>query len=263
MNIAIYGTGRAAGSLALALRSAGHLIVGIDGRDEDSVEALTAKVGLSEGRADLRVIAVSDSAIETVARQIADSSPAIPTVHVSGAMPTTLLDPIARQGVQTGSFHPLQTLPDPDSGARALAGAWVAVTAPEPLGAELWRLAHSLGCHPFNIEDATKPLYHAAAAASANYTLAALAIAEELAQAADVPFAAFEPLVGAVVANAFEMGVVASLTGPIRRGDVDTVARQVAAIDVSAPKLRDLFVAMARVTAQIAGTQADMEEVLG
>ena len=62
-----------------------------------------------------------------------------------------------------GSFHPLQTLPDPEIGATRLGGAWVAITADSDLFADrLFALAASIGMHPFELDDAAKPLYHAA-----------------------------------------------------------------------------------------------------
>ena len=83
----------------------------------------------------------------------------------------------------------------------------MAVTTDDDLlGDRLFALAASLGCHPFELVDEQKPLYHAAAAAAANFTLAALAISRRLFAAAGVDFAAAAPLIDAVVANAATMG---------------------------------------------------------
>jgi predicted short-subunit dehydrogenase-like oxidoreductase (DUF2520 family) len=142
-----------------------------------------------------------------------------------------------------------------------LSGSWVAITTDDDLlGDRLFALAASLGCHPFELADENKPLYHAAAAAAANFSLTALAMSRRLFAAAGVDFAAVGPLIDAVVANAVAMGPEAALTGPVARGDVGTIRAQVAAVREAAPDLAEHFIAMVRATAAIAGTR--IEEAL-
>jgi len=255
MKIAIHGSGRAAGALALALCQAGHQIVSLSGRSTRRREQLLAKVNVVPGVPNLRIIAVSDDAIDSVASQIAAHEQPANTVHVSGAVSVSALAAIVSSGTQVGSFHPLQTLPNAEVGAEQLAGSFIGITAPEPLHGELVHLAESLGCTAFALEDSVKPLYHAAAAAAANFTLASLALAEDLFESADVPFEVAEPLVKAIVANAFALGPRHALTGPIARGDTTTVAKQLDAITVSNPERLEGFKALAAVTADIAGTR--------
>jgi len=263
MNISLYGTGRAAGALGIVFANAGHTIVGVDGRTPEHIAGTSALFDVTPGPADLRVIAVSDDAIEEVARDLVDHADAVPTVHISGAVSVAALDPIATSGSQVGSFHPLQTMPDPVSGARQLRGAWIGITAAQPFYEDLANLAESIGGRPFSLADESKPLYHAAAAASANFVLASLAVAEDLFDAAGVPLEAAIPLVDAIVENAFALGPRAALTGPIARGDVATVAKQLDAVREKDPELYEQFVSLARVTAFIAGTSNRFKDVLG
>jgi predicted short-subunit dehydrogenase-like oxidoreductase (DUF2520 family) len=156
--------------------------------------------------------------------------------------------------MSVGSFHPLQTLPTPEAGAGRLSGAWIAVTAEdEVLRTRLHDLAASLGANPFDLADAAKPLYHAAAAAAANFPLVALAMAADLFAAAGVPFEASKPLVDAVVANAFALGPRAALTGPVARGDVGTVEAQIQAVVSSAPDWETAFRALVGELAKVTG----------
>ncbi len=262
VNIALHGTGRAAGALGLAFSNAGHTIVSIDGRTQSNVDALAALIEVGTGTPDLRVIAVSDDAIGAVAHQLAHDTEPVASVHVSGAVTVDALDPIAATGAQTGSFHPLQTLPNARAGAEQLPGSWVGLTAGEPLHGMLVSLATSIGCRVFDLDDAAKPLYHAAAAASANFTLSVLALAEDLFEAAGVPFATARPLVEAIVANAFELGPRQALTGPIARGDVATVAKQLEAVrDAAGDRIAD-FAELATLTARTAGTDGQFSELL-
>jgi len=165
-------------------------------------------------------------------------------------------------GPRIGSLHPLQTLPNPVDGAAALPGAWIAVTAQDGgLASFLKDLTNSVGARPFVLADAHRDLYHAAAAAASNYVIAALALAEELFGRVGVPFAAARPLVEAVTHNAFQLGPLAALTGPIARSDVGTVRSQLAAVARWAPELEDDFRAFAKATARVAGTAASFEDV--
>ena len=261
MDIELIGPGRAGGALAIAAHRAGHRIVGIVGRTPRSERDLAGAVRVHEGTADLRIIAVRDADIAAVAQALASESPT-PTVHVSGSTSISVLDPIARSGAPIGSFHPLQTLPNPVTGADRLPGAWIAITAEPSFASELEVLAESLGCIPFALDDDRKPAYHAAAAAAANFPLASLAVAERLTADAGVPFDALRPLVDAIVANAFDLGPTAALTGPIARGDVETVQRQLAAVDRLDPSTSEAFRHLARATVEIAGASDAMREVI-
>lgn len=261
MNIAIHGPGRAGGALAIALSGAGHTITSVTGRDAVRAAALAERVGVVERTPDLLIIAVSDDALASI-HETAMPHGAAGVVHVSGAVPVEVLGPFRVGGAQIGAFHPLQTMPDAETGAARLAGASIAVTADEPLRSTLFDLAATLGCRPFDLDDRVKPLYHAAAAASANATIAALSVASELFTAAGVDFDHAKPLVDAVVANAFELGPREALTGPIARGDVRTVAAQVAAVRESSPETLDAFVGLCRAVAAAAGNADRFAEVL-
>jgi predicted short-subunit dehydrogenase-like oxidoreductase (DUF2520 family) len=262
MNIAIVGSGRAGGALAIAASGAGHRITSIDGRNADSVAHLEALVEISPGKPDLRIVAVADDAIAEIAAVVAELGEPAPTVHVSGAVAVGALAPIAATGIQTGSMHPLQTLPDAERGAQRLDGAWMAITAEEPLRSQLHGFAASIGCRPFDLDDDVKPIYHAGAAAAANFTLTTLDLSLALFEAAGVPFEAAHPLVEAIVANAFELGPAGALTGPVARGDASTVASQVAAIRERVPQAEQLFVDLVRSTARLAGTTDEIEPAL-
>jgi predicted short-subunit dehydrogenase-like oxidoreductase (DUF2520 family) len=270
MRIIIAGPGRAGLSLAWAASAAGHDIVGVVGKDEEQAAAagehlstrpFTVDATLPE--AELLIIATRDSAIATVAARLAGSAGRVAAaVHVSGLTKTDALAPLAAAGLQIGSFHPLQTLPTPEAGAARIAGAWIAVTATEPLRTTLHELAASLGAEPFDLADDVKALYHAGAAAAANFPLAALTMASDLLTAAGVPFVAAEPLVRAVIDNAFTMGPRPSLTGPVARGDVATVRGQLDAVAHDAPEWVDTFSVFVLHLAAIAGRRHDFEEML-
>lgn len=251
MDLVFVGMGRAGGSLARASEAAGHTIGGILSRRSDQT---TLSWDEPLPSCDLVLITVGDSSIAEVVHRLAPRwNPATPAVHVSGFMSVDVLRPLGETGADVGSFHPLQSLPDPERGAEALAGAWAALTAGDELRSLLHGYATSLAMRPFQLADDAKPLYHAAAAAAANYVVEALGVASDLLDAAQVAPEVMEPLTRRVVENVFAVGAAAALTGPIARGDLPTVHGQMRAASSVSPGLGAEFRLLAEATALRAG----------
>ena len=270
MDITLVGPGRAGMAVALAAREAGHIVSGVLGSSTAATESAAAAVGATPlipgeplGSGDLLVIAVRDSQIREVAGMIASGIRGFgAAVHLSGLAPVDTLASIEAAGLAIGSFHPLQTLPTPQVGAARLSGAWIGVTADEPLRSGLHSFAVSLGARPFDLPDDAKALYHAAAAAAANFPLAALTMAHDLFRTAGVPFEAARPLVEAVVANAFELGPRAALTGPVARGDSATVAAQLRAVRNAEADWLGPFEVFVEVLAGLVGRGVQFSELI-
>jgi predicted short-subunit dehydrogenase-like oxidoreductase (DUF2520 family) len=208
------------------------------GRVGSAVGARLRERGLRVGPdAGLAVICVPDDAIPDVAGAL----PVGPWVaHVSGATPLAALEPHR----QRFSLHPLQTFTRA-RGAEQLDGAWGAVTAEsdEARAVGLW-LAETLGLRPFELADEARPLYHAGAAIASNYLVTLHAVASELFRAAGAPPDALVPLMRRTIENDFE------LTGPIERGDWETVEAHRRAIRAARPELEPLYDVLAEATAK-------------
>ena len=269
MRIVVVGPGRAGGSLAVAARTVGHELVGLFGRRTsnqllaDRLGVRLRLIGEPLPEADLVVVAVRDDALPEVAATLSPLADRVRgAVHLSGLTSVRVLDPLREAGLATGSFHPLQTLAGWEAGSRALPRAYVGITASEDLATELEALARSIGCRPIRVADDRKPLYHAAGGVAANYVAAALCVAEYMFREAEVDPAAARPMVEQAVANAFDLGFREALTGPISRGDLGTVRRQIEAVDSHAPAASEAFRVLTRLTAQLAGKAEEVEEVL-
>lgn len=247
----------------MASTAAGHEVVALVGRENGGHrDSLGPSVTLDEAlpSADLLLICVRDDQVEGVVDSLVgrEDLPAV-VAHVSGFLPTTILHPLADQGVSVGGFHPLQTLPDAETGARSLKGAHVGIGGDELAHDTLTHLALSLGLGPFDLDDQVRPLYHAAAAASANFVVTALTTAADLFAAARIDASVAMPLVDRVVRNVFERGGRSVLTGPIARGDTETVVGHlVAAHEVSEPVGKQ-FRLLAEATAVLAGRYSEVE----
>jgi predicted short-subunit dehydrogenase-like oxidoreductase (DUF2520 family) len=213
-------------------------VIGARGRVGHAVSARLAERGLvlPEGEPDVVLLCVPDRAIHDVAAGV-ELGPWVG--HVSGATPLAALAPHGRRF----SLHPLQTFTH-DRGPEQLDGAWAAVTG--ETGEALvvaTELAEALGLCPFVLDDERRALYHAGAAVASNYLVTLRRAAGELLAAANVPDEALDPLMRRVIENRF------MLTGPIERGDWETVERHRAAIAEHAPELLDAYDVLARLTA--------------
>ena len=209
------------------------------GRVGSAVAARLAERGVSLGEdgAELTLLCVPDAAIRDVARELAPGQVRW-IAHVSGGTPLAALDPHPRRF----SLHPLQTFTR-DRGAEQLEGAFAAVTAETAEGRERgFELARLLGLRPFELGDDARPLYHAGAAIASNYLVTLHKAASELFLAAGAPPEALVPLMRRTIENGFE------LTGPIERGDWETVEAHREAIRASRPDLEPLYDVLAEAT---------------
>jgi predicted short-subunit dehydrogenase-like oxidoreductase (DUF2520 family) len=208
------------------------------GRVGSAVAARLGERGIAvEPDAGLVLLCVPDEAIPEVAAEIAVG----PWVaHVSGATTLAALEPHQRRL----SVHPLQTFTRA-RGAEQLDGAWAAVTAEsnEPREVGFW-LAETLGLRPFELDDTARPLYHAGAAIASNYLVTLHEVAADLFRAAGAPPEALVPLMRRTIENGFE------LTGPIERGDWETVEAHRRAIRTARPDLEALYDVLAEATAK-------------
>ena len=259
MRLIVVGHGRAGGALALAARAASHEVVGVLTRElvDTGWPSLDWETDLPE--ADIVLIAVRDEAIEEVARRLSARVGEIGVVaHLSGFVPVLALHEIQERGTAVGGFHPLQSLADHQTGAAALSGAYVGIDGDELAVDMLTHFATSLGMEPFRLDDHARPAYHAAAAAASNFVVTALAVSADLFDSAGVDPRVSRPLVERAVANVFDKGPAASLTGPIARGDIDTVIGHLTAAHQVSEHVGRQFRLMAEATTIRAGREEDL-----
>ncbi len=209
------------------------------GRVGSAISARLHERGVAVGGdgADLVLLCVPDTAIADVARTI---EPGPWLAHVSGATSLAALEPHTRRF----GLHPLQTFTH-SSGPEQLDGAFAAVTAETGDARErgFW-LARRLGLEPFELGDAARPLYHAGAAIASNYLVTLHRVAADLFRAAGAPPEGLVPLMRRTIDNGFE------LTGPIERGDWETVEAHRRAIREVRPDLEPLYDVLAEATAR-------------
>jgi predicted short-subunit dehydrogenase-like oxidoreductase (DUF2520 family) len=231
--LAVVGRGRAGGSLARAAELAG-IEVRLAGRDEVAAACRGAGAVL---------LCVPDDAIASVCEQLAVDPPPL-VGHVSGATTLDALASAATNGAEVFSIHPLQTFAD---GETPVEGTPAAIAGSGERGLDFARrLAETLGMRPFEVPEETRATYHAAASIASNLLVALQEAATDLLERAGVGEARelLTPLVLRTAANWAERGPNA-LTGPIARGDRETIERHRVAIAETAPELIPLYEALA------------------
>jgi len=217
-------------------------IVGARGRVGSTLSARLAERGIALDSAapELVLLCIPDRAIAEVAAE----TPVGPWVaHVSGATPLNALNPHTRRF----GLHPLQSF-SRARGPEQLDDVWGAVSPETDEAREVgWWLAETLGLRPFALDDAGRAAYHAGAAMASNYLVTLRAAARSLLEAAGAPPEALDPLIRGVMDTGFE------LTGPIARGDWETVERHLGVIRAERPELEELYLVLAAATARVAG----------
>lgn len=213
--IRIVGPGRAGRSLARALGESGWEVLPLLGRRDE--------LGGAAHGADLVVLAVPDDAIAGVSAKVRPARGTV-VVHLAGSLGPDVLAPHPRRA----ALHPLVAFPDAETGARRLRSGVTFTLTGDPGAAAI---AGALGGSVATVADGARVAYHAAACVAANHVVALLGQVERVARAAGLPLEAFLPLARAAVEDAGRLGPAAALTGPASRGDWQTLARHLEALE--------------------------------
>ncbi len=208
----IIGNGRAGGALAAALVFAGWSVDGPLGHAHGPAATTGAR---------FVVLAVPDGRVAEVAAGLAPGGAVV--VHLAGSLGLDVLRPHER----TASVHPLVALPDATRGAARLPGAWFAV-AGDPAAIDV---VEALDGRAVRVADGDRTRYHAAAVMASNHLVALLGQVERVAAEVGVPLEAYLDLACGALEDVAAVGPAHALTGPVSRGDWDTVGRHLEAID--------------------------------
>jgi predicted short-subunit dehydrogenase-like oxidoreductase (DUF2520 family) len=209
-------------------------------------------------------LTVPDAAVASLAGQVAaggEIPASVAFVHCSGALGLGALGRLAVRH-EVGSFHPLQSFPRPRD-PEAFRGSLVAIDAAAPgLRRRLERLARDLGAKPRGVDEADRVVYHAAAVFASNYLVALAAEAVQLlgkiGWSESEAVAGLIPLMRGALDEVARRGPTAALTGPIRRGDVETVTRHLEALadldsgSSARPRKADVYRMLGQIALEIA-----------
>jgi len=236
----IIGPGHVGRGLFRAFRASGVEVVGLHGKRPSGVATSTGSIPADAARANVVILCVRDPQLdETIAEVSAAASDgriARGTVilHTSAIAEPTGLNALTQAGFPGGTFHPLVPFSDPEVSAELLRKGWIGVDGENAAKNVSRRLAGHLGARVLEIPAGKKPAYHAAAVISSNFPVVLASVAGHLLHDIGIPdasaYQAVESLMSGALANMKQSLPDDALTGPIVRGDAETVGKHLRAL---------------------------------
>lgn len=253
--VLLVGAGRVGTAVTSLLARRGFLVAGVASRTSasarraaDLLDAPAFDLG-ELPRADLVVLGALDAGIAPLAERIAAGAASGAVVlHLSGASGVAPLQPVTDAGGTAWALHPVQACPDVETALERLPGCAWGVTAPGDLERAMNFVRSELDGRPVAVREEVRPLWHAASVMTSNGISALMAFGEEILAGIGIPDGTkvLGPLAAGTVANARDRGGgAATLTGPVVRGEVDTVSKHLGAL-ADTPGLAERYRRVAR-----------------
>ena len=262
LRVGVVGAGRVGAALGAALARAEHEIVAVSAVSAESLRRAerflpgvpVRAVDEVVAESDFVLLAVPDDALRPLVTGLASADlwrPGQLVAHTSGASGIGILDAAAARGVLPLALHPVMTFTGRPEDVDRIEGATFGVTADEELRPVAEALVVEMGGEPVWVPESARPLYHAALTVGSNHlvTLVNDALGMLSGAGVDEPARLIAPLLSAALDNVLRLGD-AALTGPVSRGDVDTVQVHLRTIADRAPEMLAAYIAMARRTAE-------------
>lgn len=257
----IIGPGHVGRGLARAFRASGVEVVGLHGKRPSGVATSTGTLPKELGGANVVVVCVRDpqldESLDELIAAAGDGRLARGTVilHTSAIAEPAGLKTLNESGFPGGTFHPLVPFSDPDVAAELLRRGWVGIDGENAARGASRRLAGHIGARTLDIPAGKKPAYHAAAVISSNFPVVLASVAGHLLHDIGVPdasaYQAVESLMSGALANMKQALPDDALTGPVVRGDAETVGKHVRALEKHGSAL-DVYRALSLAAIEIA-----------
>jgi predicted short-subunit dehydrogenase-like oxidoreductase (DUF2520 family) len=280
-SIAIIGAGRVGSAVGYLLTRAGYTVNAVAARSLASAEKAAAFIGAgtpatdvvkAASKADIVFITTPDGAIKNVCDIIASGGglkAGSLVVHMSGAHSLDLLDAAWTAGARRAVIHPLQSLASREQGSKNLPGSYFRIETDPEAGITARELVTALGgielaLPKWSPDKDSAALYHAGAVAVSNYFVAlvdyGLMFYQALGAGKQEALKAVLPLIRGTLHNIETLGIPDALTGPIMRGDAQTVRDHLHAMQLRTPELVSLYKALARQTVSVARDRGSINQ---
>jgi len=267
LKIGFIGAGKVGKALGLYFSSHGLNVSGYYSRTYESARdaaELTSSTTFDSIKSladssDIIFITVPDQALAEIDCEAASVIGELKTetcfIQASGAFSSDILSELRKAGCEVGSMHPLMSFGDPSASAEGINGIWFTIEGTDKAVSFAGSLMEKTGGKYFLIKAEDKPLYHAGASVVSNFLVTLLDRGIRLFEATgmdrDDVLHAILPLIDATISNIRKKGTIGALTGPIVRGDYDTVRVHLKAIGERMPSELEFYRAMALKTAQM------------
>ncbi|MGI6452606.1 MAG: Rossmann-like and DUF2520 domain-containing protein [Syntrophomonadaceae bacterium] len=265
--IGIIGAGVVGTAIGVVLHGKGYEITGVHDVKSESTRQIVERIGCTaytspqevSRSADILFITTSDAAIKEVVNILAQGKSFKDNqviIHMSGALSSEVLKEAKAFGSQVLSLHPLQSFASVDGAIENLPGSVFSIEGDKSAFNTAIRIVESLDGEHFFLETAAKPLYHAGACVVSNYLVAIAYMGAALLEVTGIPrnaaLKALLPLIRGTVNNLDNIGAPGALTGPIARGDWQTVLQHLESLSELAPEYKRLYSLLGSYTAQVA-----------
>jgi len=258
--VSLIGAGNLASVLGPALRIAGYPIESVAFRNAAPSQrravalakrlvSRAVRVEQAGPDADIIWLCHTDDALAETARQLARKPGWRNKIvfHSSGALSSDVLAPLKRAGAHTASLHPMMTFV-PGTSPR-LKGVPFAVEGDRQAVAVARQITRAFGAEIFPIRKDSKVLYHALGSFSSPLVVATLVTAERVGRASGLSRGQTRRVMGPILQQTFknyrERGAAAAFSGPIKRGDLETI-RQHLRVLKNVPVVQDVYRALVR-----------------
>ena len=236
----IIGPGHVGRGLFRAFRASGVEVVGLHGKRPSGVSTSTGNIPRDAASANVVIACVRDTQLDETIDEIAVAaadgriSRGSVILHTSASAEPAGLRSLSDGGYPAGTFHPLVPFTDPEISAELLRKAWIGIDGDNAAKNASRRLAGHLGARTLEIPPGKKSAYHAAAVISSNFPVVLASVAGHLLHDLGVPdssaYQAVESLMAGAMANMKQALPDDALTGPVVRGDAETVGKHIRAL---------------------------------
>jgi rfaE bifunctional protein nucleotidyltransferase chain/domain len=260
----VIGLGRVGCAMMTLLREAGHTPVwAVTSRDAPFGVRTCRTIPGDPSGAQVVLIAVPDGLIAGTALDISRAwgpgCAGIVFLHFSGLLPSSVLDALEAHGAFTGSMHPLQSIVDAAIARRAITQSVFTFEGSAGAREAAEAIAGSLGVPMLDIRASDKTLYHASAVVASNHLVALIHQASSILEGIGMEERHLMGLIRGTLSNVERLGTRAALTGPVSRGDWETVKAHMRALGCLFPDIAPGYLELARYASSMAGTKMPAE----
>lgn len=272
MKLGIIGAGKVGISIGYILQKKGIPLVGFSSTRKDALDVAKSFCGDSllyttdnftlVKASDVIGITTQDRNVKLVAQSISQAFQNLHGkvfFHTSGSQSINSLLSLKERGAIVGSIHPLQTFPDVESAIRAMPETYIFVEGEDDALPVLRFLSERLGYRTILIESEKKVLYHLCAVFVCNLLCALLYAGSKLMEMVGTGLEPFFPIIRSTLRNIEEKGPIFSLTGPVIRGDVNTILSHLENIK-DKPQFLDVYRALSLFALEIAEKRGAIDE---
>jgi predicted short-subunit dehydrogenase-like oxidoreductase (DUF2520 family) len=270
----IVGAGQVGRGLYKALRNSGIDVLGLHGRRPSAWTTSSGALPSTVANANAIIVAVRDNQIDDAVAGLINErqqgsrgriASGTVVVHTSGGAEPELIPRLTEFGMSGGTFHPLIPFANADRVPDLLKHAWIGIDGDDPARATSRRLAGHLGARTLDIPAGGKSMYHAAAVMSSNFPVVLAAIASDVLTSLGIPERSAENavhgLMEAAVTNLADSSAAEALTGPVVRGETETVIRHLTALRAN-PDARAVYKRLSLAALSIAAERGVPRETI-